>query len=621
MDTQQKLQSYQLLIEMVKKTTSTMESDSILQFILDGIISVLTCVDVGVLFLYEKDKDMLKMVATHNINFDDEYPYLKSGESISGKCFLKRDCIALNSTETFVNYMDCLATHMKSFPDANLEYPYSAMTCCLMVDDQAVGVVIVYNFTDKDYAFTDDDLGLFSAAADHAAITISKSQLIKQKDYYLKQLEESNRVLESTVEIQSHFTDIILNSSGFSNILEYLKTVIKGEVALYDVFFHEIYSTDKNNDIPWQQLIDDNHLIKIIEKQHHDNIYYRKDGQLVVINPIIVQKNLIGFLIIILDELNELNVSKGLNELNGREFSKKDEAVLNHAALVIVLEWSKHDAITKSFSDFSNKFLDLVLGTTIDINAYNYAKKLGLNNEGDFCVTVIKNDFKNNSKGDAQGDAKNEDSKYQVEAIQNLYIKNIINIVKNTTLRGIVFSRDEDIYIIFSGTRGNHKMRQYIDRIEDQILDLDPKIKITRGGIYNSLENIKRSFCEAEQCAKMITDYDISLRKIDYDGIGIWQLLVKLDKKDLEEYATKVLKNLLTEKTEKNREFLLTLVTYVINNQNIKETAQKLNMHYNSIYFRIKKIEEILNLDFDNKEDWLNINLACSIFSKCDNFH
>ena len=50
MENQQKLKSYQLLIEMVKKTTSTMESDSILQFILDGIIEVLPCVDVGSAF-------------------------------------------------------------------------------------------------------------------------------------------------------------------------------------------------------------------------------------------------------------------------------------------------------------------------------------------------------------------------------------------------------------------------------------------------------------------------------------------------------------------------------------------------------------------------------------------
>ena len=30
------------------------------------------------------------MVATHNIDFDDAYPYLKPGEGVSGKCFAEK---------------------------------------------------------------------------------------------------------------------------------------------------------------------------------------------------------------------------------------------------------------------------------------------------------------------------------------------------------------------------------------------------------------------------------------------------------------------------------------------------------------------------------------------------
>ena len=103
------------------------------------------------------------------------------------------------------------------------------MSCSLMVENRAVGVVIVYNYNDEDYVFTDDDLELLNAVADHAAITISKSQLIKQKGLLFKTIEKKvMKPLESTVEIQSNFTDIILNNNSFSNILEYLKSIIKG---------------------------------------------------------------------------------------------------------------------------------------------------------------------------------------------------------------------------------------------------------------------------------------------------------------------------------------------------------------------------------------------------------
>jgi len=559
MENHQKLKSYQLLIEMVKKTTSTMESDSILQFILNGIIKVLPCVDVGVLFLYEKDKELLKMVATHNITFDDERPYLKPGEGVSGKCFAQKDCLALNSTEAFVNYMDCPSSYMRSFPDSNKEYPHSAMSCTLMVENEAVGVVIVYNYVDENYFFTEDDLELLNAAADHAAITISKSQLIKQKDYYLNQLEESHRALESTVDIQSTFTDIILNNNSFSKVLEYLKSVINGEVFLYDVFFQEIYRTNQNIEINLQQLIDDNNLKINQETQHYQSAYYRINDKLYIISPIIVQKNLIGFLIILMED---------------KIINKKEEAILNHASLVIALEWLKNDARTKSFSDFSNKFLDSVIKNPVDSNLLIYANKLGVNKDSNFCDSII---------------------------------------------HGIVFPREDDIYIIYYSEKPINKMKKEILRNVNKLLTFK-NLRLVIGGTYNSLENIVKSYEDCQNSMKLMIEYNTSLKYIDYDSLGIWQLLLKLEKKDLEEYACKLLQNILEEKTEKNNELIMTLQAYSNYNQNIKETAKVLNLHHNTIYFRIKRIEKILGLDFSRKDDWIKIQLACSIIGKCYNY-
>jgi len=576
---------------MVKKTTSTMESDSILQFILNGIIKVLPCVNVGVLFLYEQDKNLLKMVATHNIHFDDDSPYLKPGEGVSGKCFAQKACLALNSTKDFIDYIDSPSSYMRSFPESNREYPYSAMSCTLMVENEAVGVVIIYNYVDENYIFTDDDLELLNAASDHAAITISKSRLINQKEYYLKQLEKSNKALESTVEIQSEFTDIILNNNGFSKILEYLKNIIKGEVFLYDVFLQEIYRTNQNLEINLPKLIDDNNLLNIYKFQHNESFDYRINGKLYLIRPIIVQKDLIGFLIIRMED---------------KTINKKEEAVLNHASLSIALEWLKNDARTKSFSDYSNKFFDLVLTNPFDNKLMNYANKLGVNKDSNFCVVIIKKDL-------------NEDIKFQEEIIKSIYIKNIISVVKNSSINGIVFPREDDTYIIFYSTKEIDQMNNEIFRIENKILSLK-NTRMVRGSTYNDLENIIKSYDNCQSCLKFMVEYKSFIEHIDYNSLGLWKLLLKLDKNDLENYAYDLLKNILKEKAEKSRELISTLKVYSKNNQNIKETAKELNLHHNTIYFRIKKIEKILGMDFSSMKDWVEIQLACEIVGKCNNY-
>lgn len=593
MNNQQKLQSYKLLIDVAKKNTSTMESDSILQYILGGIVSVLPYVDKAILYLYEEDKDMLKMVATHNIEFADAYPYLKRGESVSGKCFEKRDCVALNGKGSYAGYMDRLSTYFKSFPEDDKEYPYSSMTCCLMVENRPVGVVTVYNYIDENYAFTEDDLELLSAAADHAAITISKSQLIKQMNYYLRQLEENNKSLADSLEMQSKFTQIILNHNGFGHILEYLKTVINHEVYLYDLFSQLIYTTAGEEHAPsLPGLVDQNTLMDMVNHGNYDKISYHQNESLYVIKPVIVHTHLIAFLMV---------------DTRQKPFGKKEEAILNHASLVVALEWLKSDAKTKSFSDRSNQLLDLLLHNPADTAAPHYAEELGLPLDGHYCMTIVK------QRGIHAPEVNNE-------LIINLGLKNVVNILKNAAVKGLVFHRDEHLHILFYFPADCEEKAQALEEVEDAILALDEHLKIVRGGIYPCPDKIKKSYDEALLCLKMLGDYHISRRKIDYAGLGIWQLLLKLEKADLERYACQVLNNLLKERTEKNRELFLTLRSYAANNKNSKACAKELGLHLNTIYFRIKKIEDLLGLDLNQEVDWLNVQLACAILSRCDAF-
>jgi len=42
-------------------------------------------------------------------------------------------------------------------------------------------------------------------------------------------------------------------------------------------------------------------------------------------------------------------------------------------------------------------------------------------------------------------------------------------------------------------------------------------------------------------------------------------------------------------------------------------TSTKLFTHYNTVLYRIKKIEELTGLSFDNPEDVLNLEIAVNI--------
>jgi DNA-binding PucR family transcriptional regulator len=50
-----------------------------------------------------------------------------------------------------------------------------------------------------------------------------------------------------------------------------------------------------------------------------------------------------------------------------------------------------------------------------------------------------------------------------------------------------------------------------------------------------------------------------------------------------------------------NSDLFYTLKEYLINNQNMSLTANKLHIHYNSLKYRIRKLTELTNLEINRQ--------------------
>lgn len=54
-----------------------------------------------------------------------------------------------------------------------------------------------------------------------------------------------------------------------------------------------------------------------------------------------------------------------------------------------------------------------------------------------------------------------------------------------------------------------------------------------------------------------------------------------------------------------------TLLAYIASDRSASKAADKLHIHINTLYQRVKKIEDILGLSFGNQEHMLRMQLAC----------
>lgn len=66
---------------------------------------------------------------------------------------------------------------------------------------------------------------------------------------------------------------------------------------------------------------------------------------------------------------------------------------------------------------------------------------------------------------------------------------------------------------------------------------------------------------------------------------------------------------------KKGTDFLKTLLTYINNNQNITLASKALHIHYNTVKYRINRIEQLTNIDFTDSEMLFNICLSSKVLN------
>ena len=69
---------------------------------------------------------------------------------------------------------------------------------------------------------------------------------------------------------------------------------------------------------------------------------------------------------------------------------------------------------------------------------------------------------------------------------------------------------------------------------------------------------------------------------------------------------------------ENHTNLLETLEVYLLENRNVSAAAQKLYIHRNTMNYRINKIKQVLNTDFDDAEKLLKLQIGIRVMRVMD---
>ena len=146
------------------------------------------------------------------------------------------------------------------------------------------------------------------------------------------------------------------------------------------------------------------------------------------------------------------------------------------------------------------------------------------------------------------------------------------------------------------------------------------EFRIGAGDVYESIEGLSDSYKEASLVTRLIsTETQLNKRLYFYEQLGAYRIIWECkNPKTIINFCEKHIGHLKTYDRINGTDLMDFLRGYYKYNSNVREISEKLYLHKNTVLYKIKKIESILNCNLAEKDAYFNIQLALMIDEICN---
>ncbi len=293
-----------------------------------------------------------------------------------------------------------------------------------------------------------------------------------------------------------------------------------------------------------------------------------------------------------------------------------DLRIIENTFAITALEITKQSSVFEVERKYKNEFLeDLLSGDSHMCKiALERAAFFGLDLEKDYVAMVLKiEDIEKYFQ-------KTINNTHYLQYYKNSIIRIIEKVLKEKGSKSLIGSKSDQITLLISVDK-----RMDFLKVKHQTLELakkiyyrvneearDSKIKIAIGRYFPGHENIWKSYNTALKALTLGNYLDEKI--IHFEDLGVYRLLCNENiRPELETFFQENLQPLLEYDRSKNGELIKTLEMYFNTNGNLKKVSELMYTHYNTILYRIQKIQELTKANLNNPHDRLNLQVALSI--------
>lgn len=218
----------------------------------------------------------------------------------------------------------------------------------------------------------------------------------------------------------------------------------------------------------------------------------------------------------------------------------------------------------------------------------------------------------------------NHETKHSWFESMMTYIESELADAGQSIHRNVMYAQEEDKLVIFlettdfaSQSSSNGTINQFLDHVERRLNKLLPGLIVSWG--IGKHEDGKMTFFRSYQKALSALEVGRKQKGIGkryhFDNTRISRLILNLSKnEEVREIAMSTLSPLIEYDQKREMDLINTFIAYNENSGNVSQAARVLNLHRQSLLYRLRKIESLTNLSLTNPDDLFLLDFSIKIW-------
>lgn len=303
----------------------------------------------------------------------------------------------------------------------------------------------------------------------------------------------------------------------------------------------------------------------------------------------------------------------------GFQFSQLALHIIEHSAVALVLWFSRNSSVIESETSAQYEFiLSLAQGDNVLAEPLlNEAERFGFNLNLPYeCIVGLPENL-----NELLTQATPPSASYNWLEKMKIHIKEEMLYAAEAVHRNILFASEGEEFIIFLETgakAASDTVNQFLDLVERRLNHLLPGIVFSWGiGRYREgIHCFNSSFQKAKAALDMGRTQKGVGKRIHFEETRMNRLLLNLAlNEDVREIALSTISPLVEYDEKREMDLIDTFIAYNNNSGNVSQTARKLNLHRQSLLYRLRKIESLTGLSLVNPDDLFLLDFSVKIWS------